>query len=137
MGGKGLPTCRHCGCRFRADRYNHHHQKWCSAPGCRRARDRERRRRHYLNRLAHNPQFRESERQRCREAMRRCRLRRATEGSGLVTAILALPPAGELLAGLVSHLADSTDPHVIVEVMNRYAQRGRLLANSAPIRGSP
>jgi hypothetical protein len=69
--------------------------------------------------------------------MRRCRLRRATEGSGLVTAILALPPAGELLAGLVSHLADSTDPHVIVEVMNRYAQRGRLLANSAPIRGSP
>lgn len=132
-----LPRCLHCGRKFRPDIYNHHHQKWCSVPGCRRARDCERKRRYYSKRIAREPQFLNSERRRCRAGMRRCRSRRAKANAELVTAILALPAAGELLTGMVSHLADSTDPRVIVEVMDRYAQRGRLLANSVPIRGSP
>ena len=137
MGGKRLPICRHCGCRFRPDVYNRHHQRWCSKAECRRARDRERRRRNYLKRLEHEEGFRESERRRCCKAMRRLRSRKRQNKAELATAVLPSAPATELLIGLISQLADTTDPLLVGQVMNRYAERGRLLAVAPPIRGSP
>jgi len=137
MVGKRLPRCRNCGCTFRADVYNRHHQQWCSRPECRRERDRARKRRHRRGRMAREPGFRESERRRCREAMRRLRSRRKRVGSAPAAAILPSVPADQLLAGLVSQLADTTDPGVVAEVMGRYAERGRLLAVAPRIRGSP
>jgi hypothetical protein len=137
MGGKRLPSCRHCGCKFRPDVYNRHHQQWCSKPECRRARDRERKRRYYLLRLQHEEGFRESERRRCREAMRRLRSRTKQDEAEGATAVLPSPSARELLIGLVSQLADTTDPLLVGQVMNRYAERGRRLAVAPCIRGSP
>jgi hypothetical protein len=137
MGGKRLPHCRHCGRKFRPDVYNQHHQQWCAEPECRGARDRARRRRHYRDRLAREPGFRESERRRCREAMRRSRARRRDPDVLTAAAIVPLPPAADLLTGLVAHLADTTDPQLVAEVMARFAQRGRLLAVRPRNRGPP
>lgn len=137
MGGKRLPSCRHCGRKFRPDLYNHHHHEWCSEPECRRARDRERKRKHYRRRMEREEQFRESERQRCREAMRRCRSRRKQSDDGAAVAVLAQVPAQELLTGLVSHLADTSDPYAVAQMMSRYAERGRRLAVAPRVRGSP
>lgn len=133
MAARRLPTCCHCGRRFKPCVYNRHHQTWCPRPECRLARDRARKRKHYRHRSAHDPGFRESERARCRESMRRSRLK---EGDG-IRSVPVTPASGELLAGLVSQLAGTTDPQVVAGMMDAYAQRGRRLAVLSRIRGSP
>jgi len=89
--------------------------------------------------------FRESERERCREAMRRLRAKRrkATKEAAEKEAEketlrpFPMPPVEALLAGLVSQLADTTDPLAVADVMVAYADRGRRLAVPDGNRGSP
>ncbi len=137
MGGKRLPVCRHCGRKFRPDSYNQHRQQWCSRSECRRARDRERKRKYYRRRLAEEAGFRESERTRCRDGMRHCRSRQAEPVAAESALLVRGPPPTELLVGLIAQLADTSDPQVVGEVMHRYAERGRRVAVARPIRGSP
>jgi len=132
MSAKRLPTCRHCGRRFKPCVFNRHHQQWCSLPECRGARDRERKRRYHLRRAASDSSYRESELVRCREAMRRIR----TAGPDAGAAADA-PVCSEVLSGLISQLVDSTDPEVVRQAAARYAERGRLLSVSCRVRGSP
>ena len=124
MAASRLPTCRHCGRRFRACAYNRHHQKYCSLPECRRERDRLRRRRHYERRRK-DESFQASERERCREGMRRSRLK------GRTREVPATLPLGDVLTGLISQLVDSSDPAVVNQAAAGYADRGRRLAAAA------
>jgi len=133
MSARRLPTCCHCGRRFKPCAYNRHHQRWCSRPACRRERDRSRRRRYDRRRRESDEAYRRSERSRCREAMRRSRA--ASDAS--VDSPGVHPPVGELLTGLVSQLAGTTDPQVVAAMMDAYAQRGRRLAVPSRSRGSP
>ena len=140
MAGKRLPVCKLCGLTFRPDAHNHHHQVYCTRPVCRAERDRVRKRKHYRERLDREEGFREKERERCRKAMRQLRAerkkveRKAAQGT---LCLLPLPPVEALLAGLVSQLADTTDPHAVAGMMNAYADRGRRLAVPEGSRGPP
>ena len=137
MSGKRLPSCRHCGRKFHPDPYNRHHQECCGLAECKAALDRERKRRYYRKRLERENGFRESERRRCRDAMRslRCAAREVCNAAP-APAACSLPPADQMLAGLVSQLADTTDRKLVFELMNSYADRGRRLAVPVPVRGS-
>lgn len=135
MAGKRLPRCCNCGRAFRPDRYNPERNRWCSRAECRRERDRARKRRHYHERLKQDAEVRDSERLRCRTAMRVLRARRRREAAEPAPAAAVKIP--DLVAGLVSHLADTTDPVVLGEVMSRYAERGRRVALVSPWRAPP
>ena len=89
-------------------------------------------RRYYRRRLKEEPGFRESERVRCREAMR---VRRSRPEPSSADPHRLCPH--ELLAGLVSQLGGTSDPAEVNEMMGVYAARGRRLAVRSPIRGSP
>ena len=132
MAAKRLPTCRNCGRRFRPCVFNRHHQQWCSLPDCRRARDRARNRRYHRRRAASDDSFRQSERARCREAMR-CRRMAKPDGGAAVSAAVST----DVLSGLISQLVDSTDPDVVGRAAARDAERGRQLSVASRIRGSP
>lgn len=134
MSAKRLPTCRHCGRKFKPCVYNRHHQKWCDHPECRAERDRARNRRYHRRRLSSDETFRQSERERCRESMRRSR--QAAKGVEIADSFSTVP-ADVVLAGMVSQLVDSIDPQVVGQAMNFYAERGRNLAIPSRIRGSP
>jgi hypothetical protein len=137
MSGKRLPSCRHCGRKFHPDPYNRHHQECCGFAECKAAVDRERKRRYYRRRLEREKGFRESERRRCRDAMRSLRRARREACSAVpAPASRSLPPADQMLAGLVSQLADTTDRQLVFELMNSYADRGRQLAVPVPVCGS-
>jgi len=71
--------------------------------------------------------------------MRRSRAeqKKAEEAEKAVLCPLALPPVEALLAGLVSQLGDTTDPHTVAEMMAAYADRGRRLTIPDGNRGSP
>ncbi len=136
MTAKRLPVCRHCGLKFKADAYNRDHQQWCSRPECVTARDRARKRRYYRRRIERDEGFQDSERRRCREAMRRLRSSRRESGRD--------PPSDPsfrsseaLLVGLVSQLADTTDPLLVAQLMDSYADRGRRLAVVPVVKGFP
>lgn len=132
MSAKRLPTCRHCGRRFRPCVFNRHHQQWCALPDCRRARDRARNRSYHRRRSASDESFRESERVRCCEGMRRHRLTKPD-----AIAAVSAPVSSDVLSGLISQLVDSTDPEVVDRAAARYAERGRQLSVPSRIRGSP
>lgn len=137
MAGKRLPSCRHCCRRFKPEACNEHHQQWCSDPACRSARDRARKRKYYHGRMKREAGFRESERRRCRIAMRQTRAGQKQRGSEEMAAACLPLPNVEMFVGLVSQLVDSTDPHVIAQAMGSYAERGRWLAVPVRVRGSP
>jgi hypothetical protein len=138
MAAKRLATCKHCGCGFKPDARNEFHQQCCLSAGCRSIDERARKRRYYRGRIASEDGFRESEAKRCREAMRRLRSARK-DGTAAATApaVRPFPPTEQLLVGLVSHLADSVDPHAVAQVIDSYAARGRRLAVADRVRGSP
>jgi len=72
--------------------------------------------------------------------MRRSRAERKKEEEEAEKAALcalSLPPVEALLAGLVSQLGDTTDPHTVAEMMAAYADRGRRLTIPDGNRGSP
>lgn len=141
MAGKRLPVCKLCGRKFRPDPHNHHHQVYCTRPECRAELARSRKRKYYRQRLDKEEGFRETERERCRAAMRRLRAKRKkAEKEAVEKAALclpAVPPVEALLVGLVSQLGGTTDPHAVADMMNAYADRGRRLAVPDGNRGSP
>jgi len=72
--------------------------------------------------------------------MRRSRAERKKEEEEAEKAALcalSLPPVEALLAGLVSQLGDTMDPHVVADMMAAYADRGRRLTIPVANRGSP
>jgi hypothetical protein len=92
------------------------------------AENRARKLKYYRKRIENEEGFRESERDRCREAMRRHRAH-APEKKTKAT----VPPAPptvfhNILSGLVSQLVDSNDPHAIAQAMAAYNARGQRLA---------
>ena len=137
MGRKRLPSCKHCGRKFSPDARNRDRQQVCGRVECVAAADRARKRKYYRKRIENEEGFQESERRRCRKAMRRCRARTKNGGTGQSAPDLPLLLSGHLFAGLVSQFVDSTDPHVVARVMDSYADRGRRLAVGRSIRGSP
>jgi hypothetical protein len=140
VAGKALPACENCGLKFRPDRYNHARQKYCCRPACKADRARARKRKSYGQRLEREEQFRETERTRCREAMRRIRAERKKaekEAAAASSDLPPVPPFETLLTGLVSHVADTTDPDEVASLLRAYADRGRRLAVRDGSRGSP
>jgi len=132
---KKLPRCEVCGRPFRPDRFNVEHQKYCSNPDCVRARKRKRQREWYAKRRAEDPQFRADENARCADANRRRREReREYARAGPSPGLCAEPPTGlrDVVAGLLSQVADTSDPRELQQHMELYAARGRRLARLAP-----
>ena len=127
------PCCAFCGLSFRPDRYNVHHQKYCTRPDCVRDRRRRRQRVWYARRFAEDPAFVEAARARCAAANRR---RRAVERS-------RAGPAGEspllthVVVGMLSHLTDTADPVRLQQCLCDYADRGRRVALAAPVGTDP
>lgn len=131
-----LVPCGHCGRGFHPDRFNRHHQKYCLDDGCRAARRRALRRASYRRRLDDDAGFREAERQRCREAMRRLRSARRP-GRGACPDPPAPLAVEAVVAGLVAQLTDTSDPACLRRTLCEYADRGRRLAVGDRVRGPP
>lgn len=135
--GKRLSECGHCGRGFRPGRYNHSHQKYCLDRACVAERKRLRQRRSYRRRLDRNEGFRESERLRCRAAMRRLRARCRAGPCGGAVGLPAWSPTELVLAGLIAQLTGTADPEQVLAFRSACLERGRCLAVRPLVRGSP
>jgi hypothetical protein len=125
-----LPRCAHCGRAFSPDLYNAHHQQYCTDADCVRERKRLRQREWAARRRASDVLFRARENARCAAANRR---RRAAEKASCEpeTAAVGEVAVADVLTGLLSQLADTSDPVLLRTSMAAYAARGRRLALSA------
>jgi len=121
--------CAHCGKHFKVCTYNAHHQKFCLREHCVRDRKRRRQRESYNRRYSRDPSFRETERGRAREGIRR---RRQAKGPPTDPTVL-LFDSREVVAGLVSQLADIADPAELQRTIHHYARRGRRLTLQCPV----
>ncbi len=131
-----LALCERCGREYRPDPFNRHHQKYCQEDACKAERRRALRRAWYKRRGESDAAFREAERERCRKAMRRLRSGpRVPEAAGPG---LAGPLALELVvAGLVAHVTDTSDPVRLRRTLAAYADRGHRMAAGGRVRGPP
>ena len=126
MPGKRL-ICECCERSYRSDRYNRHHQKYCTRPECVLERKRKRQRESVARRYREDPEFAQKTRERCSAANRR---RRAAAGTSTVrddSSAAAVAPL-EVIAGLLSQLTDTTDPVQVRASLLEYAARGRRAA---------
>jgi hypothetical protein len=125
-----LPRCAHCGRAFVPDRYNAHHQKYCTDADCVRERKRLRQREWGSRRRASDARFRARGNARCAAANRRRRAgaKACLEPAGTAVGQVAV---ADVLTGLLSQLADTSDPELLRTSMDAYAARGRRLALSA------
>lgn len=126
MSGK-LSICECCERSYRSDRYNHHHQKYCTRPECVLERKRKRQRESLARRYRDDPEFAQKTRERCAAANRR---RRAAARASKVrddSGASAVAPL-EVIAGLLSQLTDTTDPVQVRASLHEYAARGRRAA---------
>jgi hypothetical protein len=123
--------CLKCGRPFVADRYNKHHQKYCTHPKCVAERTRERKSRYYSRRRQENPAFCEKERKRCKEAMARTRAHKRQAGASSVPT-LPEPAVNHVVAGLIAQLNNCTEPQLLREQVSNYAEQGRLLSAQFP-----
>jgi len=130
---KKLPCCDGCGGSFRPDRYNVHHQKYCTRPDCVRERRRKRQREWYGRRCAEDPEFVAAARVRCAAANRR---RRTAERSRPGPPG-ALPLLSDVVVGMLSQLTDTADPVQLRACMHDYAARGQRMALAAPAGTDP
>lgn len=121
--------CAHCGKHFKVCAYNAHHQKFCLRERCVRDRKRERQRESYNRRYSRDPSFREAERKRAREGIRRRRQAKAPP----TDASVLLFDSQDVVAGLVSQLADIADPVELQQAIHGYARRGRRLTLQHPV----
>lgn len=126
---KRLPRCEHCYRPFRPDRYNIGRQKFCTRSPCVRERKRKRQREAYAKRRAEDPVFRADENTRCAAANRR---RRAAERAGAESGTSPDDPVmlSHVVTGLLSHLADTTDPLELRSCLCHYEARGRRVASA-------
>jgi hypothetical protein len=131
-----LPRCERCGRAFRPDRYNEFHQKHCTHTECVLERKRARQREWHARRRATDAAFRERQNARCREANRRRRAALRPQGGG-DDAEAAPVVLADVVAGLLSQLTDTTDPHQLSASLREYAARGQRVALPAPMGGHP
>jgi hypothetical protein len=126
-----MRICEACHHPYDPDPLNAHHQKYCRRPGCLRRRKRIRQRVCYRKRYWEDEEFRKRERRRAGDRKRR----RAEEAPP------ARPPEPDrrdlALIGMAAHLADSRDPDVVREVLDRCVGWGRDLAGAASARSPP
>lgn len=133
---KKLRRCEVCHLPFRPDRFHVDRQKYCKREHCVRERGQRRKRRWHAGRRADDPQFRAAENARCAAANRRRRERQRRE---------ARSPDGrnatwglhDVVAGLLSQVADTSDPQELQQHLELYAARGRRLAFPAPTGTDP
>jgi|BioPla2DNA2_1021312.scaffolds.fasta_scaffold25868_1 hypothetical protein len=125
--------CLKCSRSFTADRYNKHHQKYCTHPKCVQERARERKRKWHSGRRREDPAFCESERKRCREAMALIRARGKQAGEAVSAPPLPESSVSHVLAGLIAQLSNCSDPRLLREEVDRHAARGRLLSGRRPV----
>ncbi|MBT7165806.1 MAG: hypothetical protein HN849_16170 [Victivallales bacterium] len=122
-----LPCCAHCGRAFVPNRYNAHHQKYCTHGDCVRDRKRLRQRKWGASKRASDAEFRARENARCAAAnqRRRTAAKACRDPAGTVVGQVAV---ADVLTGLLSQLADTTDPVLLRASMAAYAARGQRLA---------
>ena len=136
---KELRTCERCGTKYRMCRFNKHHQKYCTRNACVVERRRERQRKRYRKIYGNEQTFAESERERCRNGIRK----RREHARQIADKILAESEVTrinmELLAtGLLSQWIDSKDPEEVEQTARRLEKRGQQLAlSTSTARGSP
>lgn len=125
-----LLRCAHCGRAFAPDRYNAHHQKYCTHAECVRVRKRLRQRKWDASKRASDAAFRARGNARCAaaNARRRTAAKACRDPAATVVGQVAV---ADVLAGLLSQLADTSDPVLLRASMDAYAARGRRLALSA------
>ena len=125
-----LLHCAHCGRSFAPDRYNALHQKYCTHGECMRDRKRLRQREWEARRRAEDAEFRATWRARCAaaNARRRATAKASREPEAAAVGHVAVT---DVLTGLLSQLADTSDPVLVGASMAEYAARGRRLALSA------
>ena len=124
MPGK-RPICVFCDRSYRSDRYNRHHQKYCTRTECVLERKRKRQRESCARRYRDDPEFAQETRERCAAANRR---RRAAADAAAKCAETAAVAPLEVMAGLLSQLTDTTDPVQVRASLHEYAARGRRAA---------
>jgi hypothetical protein len=122
-----LSCCAHCGRAFVPNRYNAHHQKYCTHADCVRDRKRLRQREWEARRRAEDAEFRATWRARCGAANARRRAAAKASREPEATA-LGQVAVTDVLTGLLSQLADTSDPVLVCASMAAYAARGRRLA---------
>jgi len=134
-----VSTCERCGTRYVKCRYNKHNQKYCTRTVCVLERRRERQRQRYRKMYRNDQKFAASERQRCREGIRKRRLqtKRATDAKMNDDALEKINIMF-LTTGLLSQWIDSKDPEVVEQAARQLEQRGQQLASAGTTsRGSP
>ena len=125
-----LLRCAHCVRAFAPDRYNAHHQKYCTHAECMRDRKRLRQREWEARRRAEDAEFRAAWRARCAAANARRRAAAKASREPEATAVGQIAVT-DVLTGLLSQLADTSDPVLVGASMAAYAARGHRLALSA------
>ena len=119
--------CPKCDRFFTADRYNKHHQKYCTYPDCVLERARERKRKWYSECCREDPAFREKEHRRCQQGMARIRAQKK-QAKMVSVPILPEPAVRHVLTGLIAQLSNCSDPQLLREQFNRYADQGQQLS---------
>jgi len=144
--------CISCRDKYVPDARNRHHQKYCGKPECRAVSKRESQRR-WLCAEKNREYFRNAEStHRVREWRKRnprYRKRKAAQGGGVQQDLLNLQaadgvqetkkppessvavqqdllgPQSPLIVGFISHMADTVQREIIVEMMDRFITKGR------------
>ena len=127
MRNKCRRKCPKCGRFFIVDRYNKHHQKYCTNADCVLERARERKRKWYSERCREDPAFCEKEHKRCQEGMARIRMHK-NQAKKVSVPILPGPAVHHVLTGLIAQLSNCSDPQLLREQFNRYADHGQQLS---------
>ena len=152
MRTKNRRKCLECGRSFTVERYNKHHQKYCTYPDCVLKRSRERKRKWYSERCRNDPDFCEKERIRCKESMTRTREQKkqtkilpiessqaiaaessqaiAAESSQAIAAESSQETTQHILTGIIARLNNCYDPQLLNKEFQRYADHGRRLSVS-------
>jgi len=131
-----MATCACCGRRFVLDRFNGHHQKYCTRADCVRERKRARQRAAYSRRYQQDDAFRQREQKRAAVGGTR-RRRQARAGPTAVPADASFPAMTEVLTGLVSQFCDTHNAAELAAALAGYAERGRRCAAGPAARVSP
>jgi len=134
-----VSVCERCGTRYVKCRYNKYNQKYCTRAVCVLDRRRERQRQRYRKRYRNDRKFAASERQRCREGIRKRRLQtKPATDAKMKEDTLEKINIMFLTTGLLSQWIDSKDPEIVEQAARQLEQRGQQLASAGTTsRGSP
>jgi len=121
--------CEYCGRKYLKCRFNKLHQKYCTNKRCVTKRRQERQRQRYRRNYRNDKKFADSERERCRNGIRKRRADARERSDGVSTDDTQMPINIQLLAtGLLSQWIDSKDPVEVEQAARRLEKRGQQLA---------